>query len=915
MISLADILKEIKPYVLRWVGEGSGGPGPYAPTPHALSSSHHTGTLSDAQGPQFLLTNGSRTLTGNLTVTDGATIDGVDISVHAANGSIHHVSGMAQDDHSQYVHVSTARSIQAVHSFSPPATNPPFLIGGNAAGQTVFGLKADMLNKTITAGSGLTGGGALDLDRSFAINWGNPTITTIQPDDSASAGSSENPARSDHQHAIGAGVPISIVPADGPMEGTATSFARSDHQHAILTATPLDITPDVTSYVGAALSFARSDHRHGMLDGVPTTIQPDDVTEIGTAAGFSRYDHRHAIVAAAPLSDSVNVNASTPGVATSFARSDHTHNLDENIAAVWTNDHTFEGNITARHVQPQLTDTYDLGSSTKLWRKGWLSELDAILFAQNTITLLGGWFMVTKAEGTVIADFPNGETEISISIENLPSGDIIVLRNSLQVEYVRLDTYDGSNVYFVTRDLDGSGQNDWPAGTVFAVLGQAGDGRIELNAYDSPRIQILSQGSAYNLQTELIRLGDLNGNWGYTGQAFGIAMGEYAPNKANLTWDPANGLRIRTYTSTVIQLDNAGNADITGKLRLPGTNSALAIGATPPAAYNSGTGLWLDRTGLYSLLSNVYQVKIDAVTGKFYAGGGKVEADVDGISLLEPSGGSANYTSAAAILFKDNSGDKFGVLRSYYNASEQWLLLQTTSYDYRGAGLRFAASNPSGLAQSLSYCEGVSSTRYSQIAHSCNLYSAGNTTFKEAQFSLVGRSVSSSHQVEITGLAREAAVSGGSTAYTDQIEMAINGASPAQFVLANDALQLNCDLYTTKWVDWNSSVSVGGFSSFTSKVFWYMKIGKLVRCAFRFEGVSNANSLTFTLPESVSSTTMPTIRVPVLVTDGGMSQIGYLRIPHYSSYDQLIVYPGPATSTWATSGNKAAQGEFWYLAD
>ena len=48
---------------------------------HALSGGFHTGTLADSQAPQFLKTDGSRTLTGNLAVADGVTIDGVDISL------------------------------------------------------------------------------------------------------------------------------------------------------------------------------------------------------------------------------------------------------------------------------------------------------------------------------------------------------------------------------------------------------------------------------------------------------------------------------------------------------------------------------------------------------------------------------------------------------------------------------------------------------------------------------------------------------------------------------------------------------------------------------------------------------------------------------------------------------------------
>lgn len=81
--SLAQLLADIKPYVLGWVGDAGGSAGPYAPSPHDLQSSHHAGTLADSQGPQFLLTSGARALTGNLAVNAGVTIDGVDLSVFA----------------------------------------------------------------------------------------------------------------------------------------------------------------------------------------------------------------------------------------------------------------------------------------------------------------------------------------------------------------------------------------------------------------------------------------------------------------------------------------------------------------------------------------------------------------------------------------------------------------------------------------------------------------------------------------------------------------------------------------------------------------------------------------------------------------------------------------------------------------
>ena len=60
-----------------------------APSPHGLNSSHHTGTLADSQAPQFLKTDGSRELTGDLAVSSGVTVDGVDISVFYNNYQTH----------------------------------------------------------------------------------------------------------------------------------------------------------------------------------------------------------------------------------------------------------------------------------------------------------------------------------------------------------------------------------------------------------------------------------------------------------------------------------------------------------------------------------------------------------------------------------------------------------------------------------------------------------------------------------------------------------------------------------------------------------------------------------------------------------------------------------------------------------
>lgn len=46
--------------------------------------------LADDDHAQYLRTDGARTLTGNMAVAASVTIDGVDISAHAANVNAHH---------------------------------------------------------------------------------------------------------------------------------------------------------------------------------------------------------------------------------------------------------------------------------------------------------------------------------------------------------------------------------------------------------------------------------------------------------------------------------------------------------------------------------------------------------------------------------------------------------------------------------------------------------------------------------------------------------------------------------------------------------------------------------------------------------------------------------------------------------
>ena len=149
------------------------------PTANALLALDSVSKFPISVYPSALLTDGTRQLTGNLSVSAGVTIDGVDISAHAADTTKHH-SSMTADEHTQYVHTSNARTITAQHAFSPGAAQAPFTLGANAQGQTIIGLKADQLNKQVLAGNGLTGGGMLTTDRT--LNVGAGTLLTVAAD-------------------------------------------------------------------------------------------------------------------------------------------------------------------------------------------------------------------------------------------------------------------------------------------------------------------------------------------------------------------------------------------------------------------------------------------------------------------------------------------------------------------------------------------------------------------------------------------------------------------------------------------------------------------------------------------------------------------------------------------------------------
>jgi hypothetical protein len=264
-------------------------------------------------------------------------------------------------------------------------------------------------------------------------------------------------------------------------------------------------------------------------------------------------------------------------------------------AGTWVGSPTISGDVTiSANLLPSLTDTSDLGSSTKQFRRGYISEINAVLFAKQTQQLYGGWLAVSKNAGTFASAVLSGDAIIDFG-QAMTLNQFVLVRaldsaGVIAEEYIKVGALYAGTSYSVTRNLSGAGAKNWPAGTPYQVRGVAGDGWIELNAFNTPRMSIFSQGSAYNNSTELIRIGHLagmpNGSSG---------IGFYAGDATNyIRWDGTNfkvvGAGCLIDGSGITLGSGVGAYDASGSLKF-NRDGAFGVGAA------NVFGLWSQSSG------------------------------------------------------------------------------------------------------------------------------------------------------------------------------------------------------------------------------------------------------------------------------------------------------------------------------
>jgi hypothetical protein len=275
-------------------------------------------------------------------------------------------------------------------------------------------------------------------------------------------------------------------------------------------------------------------------------------------------------------------------------------------------------------------------------------ELRTTVFTYQEIQAVSGTMGVFKSAGvlkTTTGTIPavSGSTTLSIKdpeyghTQLFSAGDILRIKDGIRDTWLSVDSVSDETTYYdyVCTVKSGTTGGTYTAGQAVVNYGADGQGFLLMEAIGTgaPYFSVRTTSAAPwtgSTNPEHVRMGNLDGNWGYSSAIYGSAIGKYATGVGNITIDPTNGVRIRVYDTTIMEFKSTG-AFITNVLNMTGANAAIAIGATPPTAKDAGTGLWLSKDGLFSLASNVYQVKIDATDGSLYAGGGDIVLNANGL--------------------------------------------------------------------------------------------------------------------------------------------------------------------------------------------------------------------------------------------------------------------------------------------
>lgn len=248
-------------------------------------------------------------------------IDGTIYSISAGNITV------GTNITNGYIYVNTSGTVTS-GSTLPDGAVPLALFTSNGSAITVISNKRTFLEQRNTPGA-------------------DGDITSVQPDASAAAGSSERWARANHVHSTSTATPASVGSANAQGSST-TQFSKADHVHqgihslkanaggtarygdlVFLGGTNITITDDGAGNYTFASTFATS-------YGSPVALSPDSGNIDGVATTATRSDHKHDVPCDAPTTTLSPATTNAEGTGVSFTRNDHTHAVSTSLVGVIT---------------------------------------------------------------------------------------------------------------------------------------------------------------------------------------------------------------------------------------------------------------------------------------------------------------------------------------------------------------------------------------------------------------------------------------------------------------------------------------------------------------------------------------------------------------------------------------------------
>lgn len=240
--------------------------------------------------------------------------------------------------------------------------------------------------------------------------------------------------------------------------------------------------------------------------------------------------------------------------------------------------------------------------------------LESSVFRYDVLSAMAGSLVVTPTASTLAEPYTAGGTLVVEPI--IPGAWVFAHGERVRIRaaqaygelpsevWVSVGRRAEVNHYWTSVEA-GSASATWQAGTAVLGYGTGGGGSLYMTATGSePFFSVRTHGwSPWTDQVERARLGDLSGIAGASG--YGL-------------WTN-NGFFTGRVTAT--------SGEIAGRMDISGAAGALAIGSPPPVNITTGTGLWLDRSGLRAVVAGVSRALING-------SGVRIARDSDGLRFV-----------------------------------------------------------------------------------------------------------------------------------------------------------------------------------------------------------------------------------------------------------------------------------------